>query len=250
MKLSNGTLPPDMGAALALVDAPDALRAALPPLRRRLLERLREPASAVAVAGELGLPRQRVNYHLRTLEAAGFLELVEERPRRGCVERVLRTSARAFVVDPQVIAPAPAPGPASARRAAARRDRFAAETLVAAASGVVRDVSRMQARAAAQGARLLTCAMEADVRLASPADFARLSAMLATLVARAAAEVGAVDGGRSYRIVIGAHPTPAKTRRPRAAPATRPASPISCRTVQGRPAAARESAAANARRAR
>jgi DNA-binding transcriptional ArsR family regulator len=196
------------GSSVALVEAPDALRAALPPLRRRLLQRLREPASAVVVAGELGLPRQQVNYHLRTLESAGFLELVETRARRGCTERVLQTSARAFIVDPQVIGPAP---PASrAKRAAARQDRFAADTLVDAASGVVRDVTRMQARAGAQGARLLTCAIETEVRLASPADFARLSATLATLVARAVADIGVAEGGRSYRVVIGAHPTPGR----------------------------------------
>jgi hypothetical protein len=198
------------GSSVALVEAPDAVRAALPPLRRRLLERLREPASAVVVAGEFGLPRQQVNYHLRTLEAAGFLQLVETRARRGCTERVLQTSARAFIVDPQVIAPAPARGAAGARRAAARQDRFAADTLVDAASGVVRDVSRMQARASAQGARLLTCAIETEVRLASPADFARLSATLATLVARAVADLGVAEGGRSYRVVIGAHPTPGR----------------------------------------
>ena len=195
------------GSPVAFVEAPERLRAALPPLRRRLLDRLREPASAVVVAGEFGLPRQQVNYHLRTLEAAGFLELVETRPRRGCTERVLRTSARAFIVDPQVIALSPRSG---TRRAAARQDRFAADTLVEAASGVVRDVSRMQARAAAQDARLLTCAIETEVRLASPADFARLSATLATLVARAVADVGVAEGGRSYRVVIGAHPTPAR----------------------------------------
>jgi len=195
------------GSPVAFVEAPERLRAALPPLRRRLLDRLREPASAVVVAGEFGLPRQQVNYHLRTLEAAGFLELVETRPRRGCTERVLRTSARAFIVDPQVIALSPRSG---GRRAAARQDRFAADTLVEAASGVVRDVSRMQARAAAQDARLLTCAIETEVRLASPADFARLSATLATLVARAVADVGVAEGGRSYRVVIGAHPTPAR----------------------------------------
>jgi DNA-binding transcriptional ArsR family regulator len=197
------------GPAFALVDAPDVLRAALPPLRRRILERLREPASAVVVAGELGLPRQRVNYHLRALESAGLLELVETRARRGCTERVLRTSAGAFIVDPQVMAPAPTPA-SRARRAAARQDRFAAETLVDAVSGVVRDVSRMQARASAQGQRLLTCAIETEVRLASPADFARLSAVLATLVARAVADVGVAEGGRSYRVVVGAHPTPAR----------------------------------------
>jgi len=201
------------GSSVALVDAPDALRAALPPLRRRLLERLREPASAVVVAGEFGLPRQRVNYHLRTLEAAGFLELVETRARRGCTERVLRTSARAFIVDPQVMEPPPTAA-SRARRAAARQDRFAADTLVDAASSIVRDVSRMQARAGAQGARLLTCAIETDVRLASPADFTKLSAVLATLVARAVADLGVAEGGRSYRVVIGAHPTPSR-RHPR-----------------------------------
>ena len=195
-------------AQLALIDGPDALRAALPPLRRQLLDRLREPASAVVVAGELGLPRQRVNYHLRALEAAGFLELVEERPRRGCVERVLRTSARAFIVDPQVIAPPPVAS--SAKRSVARQDRFAADTLVQAASTVVRDVSRMHGLAGAQGARLLTCAIETEVRLASPADFSRLSATLAALVARAVADVGVAEGGRSYRVVVGAHPTPAR----------------------------------------
>jgi DNA-binding transcriptional ArsR family regulator len=201
-------------SSLALVDGPDALRAALPPLRRRLLDRLREPASAVVVAGEFGLPRQKVNYHLRALETAGFLELVEERPRRGCTERVLQTSARAFIVDPQVIAPAPPVPPARARRAAARQDRFAAETLVGAAAGVVRDVTRMQGRAAAQGTRLLTCAIETDVRLATPADFTKLSAVLATLVARAVADIGIAEGGRSYRVVVGAHPTPhARSRR-------------------------------------
>ena len=180
-------------SSLALVDAPEALRAALPPLRRRLLDRLREPASAVVVAGEFGLPRQQVNYHLRTLEAAGFLELVETRARRGCTERVMRASARAFIVDPQVMAPAPAAG---ARRVAAKQDRFAADTLVNAASAVVRDVSRMQARASEQDVRLLTCAIETEVRLASPAHFAKLSALLATLVARAVTRGRRVQGGR------------------------------------------------------
>jgi hypothetical protein len=110
------------------------------------------------------------------------------------------------------------PGPRRTRgraaaAAAVAQDRFAAETLVAQAAGVVREVTRMQTRAADQGARLLTCAIEADVRLASPADFTRLSAMLATLVARAAAEIGVAEGGRPYRIVVGAHPAPATSVR-------------------------------------
>src|SRR4051812_33494880 len=92
-------------AGLTLVTDPDRLRAALTPLRRQLLERLRRPASATEVGVELGLPRQRVNYHLRALENCGLVELVEERQRRGCTERILQTAADAFVVDPAVLSP-------------------------------------------------------------------------------------------------------------------------------------------------
>ena len=37
-----------------------------------MLARLRRPASATMVADEMGLARQRVNYHLRALEKAGL----------------------------------------------------------------------------------------------------------------------------------------------------------------------------------
>ena len=55
----------------------------------------REPASATEVAARLGESRQRVNYHVRALERGGLVELVEERARRGCTERVVRATADA-----------------------------------------------------------------------------------------------------------------------------------------------------------
>lgn len=181
---------------VALLDDPDRVRAALPPLRRRLLERLRTPASATEVAAELDLARQKVNYHLRALEAAGLVELVEERPRRGCTERILRTRADAFVVDPGVIGPPPAP----------TDDHLAAEHLVAAATDVVRDVSRLQARAAADGTRLLTFTLEADLGLAAPSDVERLADRLAAAVAAVVADVHDPTG-QPYRLVVGGLPT-------------------------------------------
>jgi DNA-binding transcriptional ArsR family regulator len=66
----------------------------LDPERRRLLEALREePDSASGLARRLDDSRQRLNYHLRTLEEAGLVELREERRRGNCVERAL-TEAR------------------------------------------------------------------------------------------------------------------------------------------------------------
>ncbi len=174
-----------------LLQEPERVRTALSPLRRSLLTRLREPSSATRLAAELGIPRQRVNYHLRELERAGLLELVEERKRRGCTERVL--VAREFVVDPAVIG-----------EAADAQDRFAAAHLVHTAAGVVRDVARMQDAAEQQGERLLTFTIEAEVGFAEPADLDRFVEALA----RTAAAFDAP--GRRYRVVVGGHPAPAK----------------------------------------
>jgi DNA-binding transcriptional ArsR family regulator len=187
-------------AAVDLVEEPERLRLALSPIRRRLLERLREPASASRLAAELGLSRQRINYHLRALEQAGMLELVEERPRRGFTERVLVARADAFVVDPGVM---------GAVTAVEEQDRYAAEHLIGAASAVVRDVARMQSAAQRQGTRLLTFTIEAELRFAAPADLERFCERLAELVAEAGAAHGTSEGGRPYRLVLGGHPAPA-----------------------------------------
>ena len=61
---------------VAVIDDPAAAEAALEPARARLLAQLTEPRSAAMLAAAVGLPRQKVNYHLRTLERHGLVELV------------------------------------------------------------------------------------------------------------------------------------------------------------------------------
>jgi DNA-binding transcriptional ArsR family regulator len=192
---------------IALIDQPDRVRLALSPVRRQLLERLRTPASASQIAHELTLGRQRVNYHLRALERAGLLELVEERQRRGCTERVLVTRAKLFVVDPAVVN---AGEPPAATQAGAAQDRFAAEHLINSAAAVVRDVARMQARAQEEGTRLLTVTIDAELSFPTPADLEQFADKLAAFVAREAAALGSTAGSRRYRLVIGAHPAPGR----------------------------------------
>ena len=191
-------------ASTRLVDDPDRVRAALSPLRRELLRRLTQPASATELATAMGLPRQKVNYHLRVLERTGLIELVEERRRRGCTERIMRAGADAFVVDPAVLG--------GGRSRLAERDRFAAEHLVETAAATVRDVSRMQSAAAEQDKRLLTFTVETEVAFAEPADVHRFTDTLSRAIASAAEEFGTRDGGRPYRIVVGGHPAPAPER--------------------------------------
>jgi DNA-binding transcriptional ArsR family regulator len=186
-------------AGLTYVDQPEHVRLALSPLRRRLLGLLRTPSSATRLAGELGLPRQRVNYHLRALETAGLVELVEERPRRGCTERILRTRPGTFVVDPTMMI---------ADEVVQARDQYAAEHLVNVAAATVRDVARMQAGAAADGKRLLTFTVEASVRFARPDDVHAFTDELAVAIRQVVERYDSPEG-RPYRMVAGGHPAPA-----------------------------------------
>ena len=62
---------------LTVIDDPAAAGVSLDPVRARLLAELAEPGSASSLAAKVGLPRQKINYHLRTLEQHGLVELVE-----------------------------------------------------------------------------------------------------------------------------------------------------------------------------
>ena len=113
---------------LEVIDDPAAATVALDPVRSRLLAELAEPASAAALAGRLGIARQKVNYHLRTLEAHHLVTVAGERRWGGLTERLLVASAESYVVSPDAL------GPAAAFVAAASR-RIRPRTAVAGLSG-------------------------------------------------------------------------------------------------------------------
>src|SRR5918911_4448011 len=88
-----------------VIEDPAAAVVALDPVRARLLAELREPASAAALAGRVGLARQKVNYHLRALEAHGLVRAAGERRWGGLTERLLEATAAAYVVSPGALGP-------------------------------------------------------------------------------------------------------------------------------------------------
>jgi len=63
---------------LEVIDDPATAVVALDPVRARLLAELVEPGSAASLAPRMGLARQKVNYHLRALEAHGLVRPVEK----------------------------------------------------------------------------------------------------------------------------------------------------------------------------
>ncbi|MBJ3786715.1 ArsR/SmtB family transcription factor [Devosia sediminis] len=185
----------------ALIEDADRALLALSPVKRRLLEALREPGSAASLAKRLDMPRQQLGYHLRALEAAGLVRLVEERRRRGFTERVLVAAAGAFVLDPALLG--------GARHAA--QDRHAAEHLVEAAGTVVREVTRMRGAAEAAGQRLLTLTMEAELGFERPQDFEDFAKALGEAVAEVATRYRPGQGKKGYHLMLGVHPAVAGT---------------------------------------
>ncbi|WP_229691264.1 ArsR/SmtB family transcription factor, partial [Sphaerisporangium melleum] len=90
---------------VAVIEDPAAAEVTLDPVRARLLAELAEPGSATTLAAKVGLPRQKVNYHLKTLERYGLVELVEERRKGNVTERIMRASAASYVISPAALAP-------------------------------------------------------------------------------------------------------------------------------------------------
>jgi DNA-binding transcriptional ArsR family regulator len=187
-----------------LTDA-SQLAAALSPLRMRVLKEMQQPQSATTLSPRLGLSRQTLNYHLRELEREGFLEVVEERPRRGCVERILKVTSRAFVVNPAVLG-ALADDPDQAR------DRFSSAFLLATATRLIRDVAILSERAKAVDQRLATFTIDCEAGFASPAAFRSFTEDLASAIATITAKYDtASSGSRRFRVVVGSHPVVTKT---------------------------------------
>ena len=193
---------------LRVIDDPESAGVALDPMRSRLLSELRTPMSAATLAGRMALPRQKVNYHLRTLERHGLVRVASRKRWGGLTERRLVATASSYVISPAALGPvAPPPDPARVM------DRLSASYLVALAARVVREVGQLLRKSEEVGKRLATLSIDTEVRFRSAEDRAaftdELTAAVAALVSRYHDE--SAPGGRRHRLMIGAYPTPHTT---------------------------------------
>jgi DNA-binding transcriptional ArsR family regulator len=185
-----------------VIEDPAAAATALDPTRSRLLAALaEEPCSAAMVGPRIGLTRQQANYHLKTLEQHGLVELAEVRMRGGITERLLRPAAATFVVSPAAIAERGA-------RPEEVADRLSARYLIALAGRLLREVGALARAAGASGRRLPTFSIDTEIRFRSAAERAAFADDLTAAVLDLAARYHH-DGGRPHRLVVAAHPTPA-----------------------------------------
>jgi DNA-binding transcriptional ArsR family regulator len=192
---------------VTVIEDAAAAEVSLAPMRARLLAELAEPASASALAGRVGLPRQKVNYHLRALEQHGLVRLVEERRKGNMTERVLQATAASYVISPAALA-AVQPDPSRSP------DRLSARWLLALAAQLVRDVGALITGAGAAGKKVATFALDGEVRFASAADRAAFAEELATAVSALVSKYhdDEATGGRTHRVVVAVHPSMKKER--------------------------------------
>jgi DNA-binding transcriptional ArsR family regulator len=193
---------------VAVIEDPGAAMAALDPIRARLLAELSQPASAATLAARVGLPRQKVNYHLRALEQHKLVEAASERRWGGLTERLMVATAAAFVVSPAALGPA---GVDPARS----RDRLAASYVIALAARIVREVSALWRGARQADKRLATLSIDTVIRFQSPADRAAFTRDLTEAITMLTARYhhDTAPRGRPHRLVIASYPAPDEARR-------------------------------------
>ncbi len=180
----------------------DAAAAVLDAARIDILRSLAEPGSASSIGKQLGLPRQRVNYHLRELEKAGLVKLVEERRKGNCTERVVQATARSYLISPEVLG---ALGVDPERV----EDRLSSAYLVAVAALAIRELAELRRRADHAGKPLASLTVQTEVRFASAADRNAFAEDIANSIAQLAREYHTPEGdtgGRLFKFFLGGYP--------------------------------------------
>lgn len=207
-------LAPTSSSDLAFIADPRQAGELLHPLRARILGLAREPASATELGKRLGLPRQRVNYHVRALARSGLLRPAGRRRKRNMVERQYVASARAYVLAPEILGPLAADWRGI-------QDTASAAYQLALAEQVRADVARAWRGAQAEKKSLPTLSVKSQFRFQSAEQresFARaLQSALVEVIARYTSpnlrEEGTPAPGRPYRLVLTCYPYVPETHR-------------------------------------
>ena len=186
---------------LDIIDDPARARTALQPIRLRLLHLLERPQSAPQLAKAMGMPRQRVLYHLRTLEAQRLVEAHEHGTVGRRIDRSYVRTATSYAIAPKTLG-----GVAVDSRTVA--DAFSSAYLSTVAARALDDLAALGRAAAARGKRVPTLTLETDVRFETPADQRRFADELATAFAALAAKYHHPDApqGRTFRVFACGYP--------------------------------------------
>jgi DNA-binding transcriptional ArsR family regulator len=89
------------------IDDAETLEMLADPTRMEMIERLFDPASVTELAEAMEMPRTRLYHHVRLLEEAGMIEVVQTRQRGAIPEKVYRVTAKSYKPSEKFLAESP-----------------------------------------------------------------------------------------------------------------------------------------------
>jgi DNA-binding transcriptional ArsR family regulator len=142
-----------------------------------------------------------VNYHLRTLEVHGLVELAEERRKGNMTERIMRATAAAYVIAPSVLS-AVAPDPDRSPNS------LSSQWLIALCSRAVGEVGELLRRSQRAQQDLATFGLDVKIAFSSAVDRASFVAELSDAIEGVVARYHDASSpqSRTHRLIVGLHP--------------------------------------------
>ncbi len=185
------------------VSDPAAVEALTHPIRRKVLAELRAPKSAASVARTLGMPRQKVNYHLKELAKAKLVRTAGERAKGHLTEKLYEAVAGTFILSPRVAWE-------DGARDKAMRDQVSLKRLVSMGDQLQKDAISLLDLAAFDGEEIPSASVEAAISFAD--EEARSSFMedYLQVLGPLLSKHGAREG-RGYRVALAVYPDPEQT---------------------------------------
>jgi hypothetical protein len=150
------------------------------------------------VARGIGQPRQKVNYHLKELEAAGLVQRVGERRTGNFVESLYQAVARTFLVSPEVAW-------ADGRRSETLAGQHSLGTLVLLGERLQRDAAVLLDKAAFDGAEIASASVVAEARFAHEEEREAFLSEYLQATSKLL-EKYSTKKGAAYRVVLAAYP--------------------------------------------
>lgn len=174
----------------------DDLGALASPFRRQILEELSDgPDSAANIARRHDMSRQRVGYHMRDLEKAGYIQVVEERQQRGLKERLYGVRPVAYVRGQ----------PASAEPI---QDRFSWASLINSLAQSLWELVTLRRLADASNKRLATLGVEGRIRFKTPQERKAFTEELVKEIDRLVRKYDSAEAekGRDFKLLVASFP--------------------------------------------
>ena len=189
-----------MESRAAIVTDPVAVEALAHPIRRRVLAALRTPDSAASVARTIGLPRQKVNYHLKELARAQLVRATGERRKGHLIEKLYEAGAGTFVVSPRLAWD-------DENRERALRDQVSLRHLVSLGEQLQQDATGLLDRAAFDDEQIPSASIAAEVCFADEQARSAFMEEYLAAIGPLLSKYGSRQG-REFRLALAVYPDP------------------------------------------